>query len=135
MTDSRNPEKKLHIDEDWKEQVAREKQQAAHAQPDQPQPQAEQPTGQPLPPANLTFLASTLYLQGMVGLGLIPNPATNQPQRHLDQAKHAIDTLQMLQEKTEGNRTEDETRDMQTMLYELRMAYVSVAEQGGEKAD
>lgn len=61
-----------------------------------------------LPPPDLTFLASTLYLQAMVSLGMLPNPMSKEAKTHLPQAKHAIDTLQVLLEKTEGNRTPEE---------------------------
>ena len=141
-------ESKIIVDEDWKSQVQAEKEALRQVQEaetaeegqtaEQPGPSAEAAEGEPvgpMPPASLTFLCTTLATQAMVALGLIPNPLNQKSERQLDQAKHFIDTVQLLQEKTEGNRTEDETRDMQTMLYELRMAYVSVAEQGGEKAD
>jgi hypothetical protein len=44
-------------------------------------------------------------------------------------AKHQIDTLGILEEKTRGNLTEEEQRMMDTVLYEARMRYVSVASQ------
>jgi hypothetical protein len=123
-----NPEKKLIIDEDWKSQVEAEKEAARHAaEPEQPA--AAQPSGSPqgpLPPANLSFLISTLYLQGMMGMGLVPNPITNKPSVELLRAKHAIDMLAMLQEKTQGNRTQDETEDLDAALHELRLTFVGV---------
>ncbi len=134
MTDNtHDPEKKIFVDEDWKSKVQAEKEAAGQTQESQPDGPAEAPADAagPLPPPNLTFLASSLYLQGMVSLGLLPGPTSDKPQVNLPQAKHAIDTLQMLQEKTEGNRTEDETREIETMLHELRLSYVAVQQQGG----
>jgi hypothetical protein len=84
-----------------------------------------------LPPADLTFLVSTLYLQGAIGLGLLPNPVTQKAELQLDQAKHSIDMLAMLQQKTEGNRTPEESEDLEAALHELRMTFVSVSEQLG----
>ncbi len=132
-------EKKIIIDEDWKGKVQAEKEAAARKQqspesaPAESAP-AEPPSdaAEPLPPPNLTFLASSLYLQGMVSLGLLPGPTSDKPQVHLEHAKHTIDTLQMLQEKTEGNRTPDETKEMDTMLHELRLSYIAVQQQGGK---
>ncbi len=130
-----NEEKKIIIDEDWKSQVEAE-QEAARQQPETPAPETPAPepaesaakaTG-PLPPPNLGVLASGLYLQGMVSLGLLPSPSSDKPEMHLDQAKHAVDMLQVLYEKTEGNRTADETSEMDAMLHELRLAFVSVQE-------
>ena len=39
-------------------------------------------------------------------------------------AKHAIDTLEILQQKTEGNRTPEESDEIEAMLHQLRMAFV-----------
>ncbi len=147
-------EKKIIIDEDWKGKVQAEKEAAARKQqsaesapaesapaesapPESAPPEsapAKSPSdaAEPLPPPNLTFLASSLYLQGMVSLGLLPGPTSDKPQVHLEHAKHTIDTLQMLQEKTEGNRTPDETKEMDTMLHELRLSYIAVQQQGEE---
>jgi hypothetical protein len=123
----KTPEKKLFIDEDWKSQVEAEKGAPRHA--DEPAKAAEaQPSAAargPLPPADLMFLVSSLYLQGAIGLGLLPNPVNQKAQVQLDQAKHAIDMLTMLQQKTEGNRTPDESDDLEAALHELRLAYVS----------
>ena len=129
MCDESKPEeKKIIIDEDWKSRVEAEKDSAGREQETSSAGQAEsaEDSGAPLPPANLVFLASGLYLQGMVSLGLLPNPASDKPKLYLDQARHAVDTLQMLQEKTEGNRTPEESEELHRMLHELRMAYVSV---------
>jgi len=72
------------------------------------------------------LLASGLYLQGMIALGLLPTPTSDEPEVHLEQAKHTIDTLDMLKQKTEGNRTEQESAEMEHILHELRLAYVAV---------
>ena len=124
----KDDEKKIIVDEDWKSRVEAERE-AARPQPEEKAAEsarAEQPPPGPLPPPDLSFLASSLYLQAMVSLGLFPNPVSEKSEIHLDQAKHTIDTLQMLQEKTEGNRTENETAAIDTMLHELRLAFVGV---------
>ena len=63
-------------------------------------------------------------------LGLLPNPVTNKVEVQLDQAKHSIDLLTMLQQKTEGNRTPQESDELEAALHELRLTYVSVNEPG-----
>lgn len=130
-----NPEKKLIIDEDWKSQVEAEKEAAEcavqAAGPAEVRPSADE--NRPLPPADLTFLVSTLYLQGALALGLMPHPATNKPEVQLDQAKHAIDLLSVLQQKTEGNRTPEESSEIDAALHELRLTYVAVSGQHGTK--
>ena len=122
-TDSGENEKKLHIDEDWKSRVEAEK---AAGGEKQPEPSAEKRPPPPLPPPTLTFLASTLYLQGAVSLGLLPDPRSDKAEPQIDQARHAIDLLAMLQLKTEGNRTAEESAEIEGMLHQLRMAYVSL---------
>jgi hypothetical protein len=122
------PEKKIIIDEDWKSKVQAEKE--STEQPEQ-SPRAE--AAYPLPPADLTFLASTLYLQAMVSLGLLPHPMSDKPQVQIDQAKHSIDMLDVLYDKTAGNRTPEETAAMDHMLHELRMAYIAVNDAQAKK--
>jgi hypothetical protein len=118
-----NQEKKIIVDEDWKSQVETERAAAQEKQtPEQP---AASP--QPMPPANLTFLIGTLYLQGAVALGLLPNPVSEKSEVHPDEARHAIDLLDMLNEKTEGNRTPEETEELEAALHQLRLAFVSAA--------
>ncbi|MEN6556701.1 MAG: DUF1844 domain-containing protein [Thermoguttaceae bacterium] len=124
--DSQNPEKKIIVDEDWKTRVEAERE----AEKQEPGV-AESPAGGPqqkipMPPPTLSFLISTLYLQGAMALGALPNPVTKKAERRLDQAKHAIDLLAMLQEKTEGHRTPTESEELDSALYELRMAYVGI---------
>ena len=126
MNDEPTPEKKLVIDEDWKSQVEAEKEAARHAE--EPPKSAEPSAGArgPLPPADLGFLIGTLYIQGAMALGLLPNPMTKKADVQLDQAKHSIDLLTVLQQKTEGNRTPGETGELEATLHELRMAYITV---------
>jgi hypothetical protein len=168
---SDTPDKEIHIDEDWKTQVEREKEaakqaaaisdataQVAPAEPSsaeqaarqraaettgQSQPYAEpapekpapgrrvdQPHDYELPPASLAFLITTLGTQAMVALGDVPNPITGKIERQPKQAKHFIDTLSMLEEKTAGNRTPEESALLSSILHQLRMAYVSARETG-----
>jgi hypothetical protein len=51
---------------------------------------------------------------------------SGQPEAHLDEAKHFIDTLEMLEAKTAGNRTAEETQLLDNLLHELRMGYVQL---------
>ena len=131
MTEEPQDEKKIFVDEDWKSRIEAEKDAARKEQQAETAgqaPSASAPKG-PLPPPDLTFLAGSLYLQGLVSLGLLPHPASDKPEVHLEQAKHTIDTLQMLHEKTEGNRTAEETNEIDTMIHELRLSYVGVQQQ------
>jgi hypothetical protein len=126
IDETQQGEKKIIIDEDWKSQVQAEKEEAGQEKP----AHSEQKSApdEHLPPPTLTFLASSLYLQGAIALGLLPNPVSEKAGVQPNQARHAIDMLTMLQQKTEGNRTTDESEEIEYMLHQLRMAYVSVTQ-------
>ena len=81
---------------------------------------------QNIPPASFSFLVSTLGAQGAVALGMAPNPMTNKTEIQPELGKHAIDTLGILQEKTKGNLTADESQLLEAVLHQLRMAYLQV---------
>jgi hypothetical protein len=122
-----NPEKKIIIDEDWKSQVEREREAAGKGPGAEPKQAAGESPGVALPPANLSYLASSLSIQASVCLGLMPDPVSGKAEKNLPVARHLIDTLEVLQQKTEGNRTPEESEDIEAMLYQLRMAYVQVS--------
>ncbi|MGA2254117.1 MAG: DUF1844 domain-containing protein [Thermoguttaceae bacterium] len=123
---SENPEKKIIVDEDWKTQVEREREAALKGAGAEPTQTAGATPEIALPPANLTYLASSLSIQASIYLGLMPDPVSGKLEKDLRVAKHSIDMLEVLQQKTEGNRTPEETEDIEAMLHQLRMAYVQV---------
>ena len=84
-----------------------------------------------LPPADFSFLASSLYVQGMMSLGLTPGSLGKDApvEVKLDRAQHTVDTLDMLKEKTAGNLTTEEDQLIEGMLHQLRMAYVQIKEE------
>jgi Domain of unknown function (DUF1844) len=69
-------------------------------------------------------------------LGQIPNPQTGQGEVNLELAKMFIDQLAMIQEKTRGNLTNEETAVLRNTLSNLQMAFVEVSQQsrGGKPA-
>ncbi|HWC05915.1 MAG TPA: DUF1844 domain-containing protein [Gemmatimonadota bacterium] len=88
------------------------------------------PVGGPggVPKADLTSLLVMLYGDAMANLGQAPDPMTGRPHVDLDQARFAIDLLAMLQEKTGGNRTPDESAVLEEMLSTLRMGFVRLSQ-------
>jgi len=62
--------------------------------------------------------------QASIFLGDIPHPQTGKPAVNLEAAKLFIDQLEMIQEKTRGNLTADESRILSGILADLQMAYV-----------
>lgn len=85
------------------------------------------------PKADLTSLLVMLYGDAMANLGQAPDPVTGRPHVDLEQARFVIDLLAMLQEKTKGNRTPEESAVMEEMLGALRMGYVRLSQ--GRRAD
>jgi hypothetical protein len=96
-------------------------------------PRAEAEADPAMPPADLMFVASTFYMQALVALGVVPDPITRKPRLRPNQARHAIDSLQVLLDKTQGNRTAEESEAIDAMLHELRMAFVRVMQAANEK--
>jgi hypothetical protein len=123
-------EPKIIVDSDWKEQVAREREQAATTAADAVT-ETESDSSQehslpPPPPASFEVLVSMLFTQAMSLLGQMPDPASGQASINKPYAKHYIDTLEMLSEKTKGNLSDDESAMVTEALHALRMTYVNV---------
>jgi len=135
----------LHVDTDWKKQAQDEKRRLAEEEQKKAaaaapaasgasgaagarRPGAGGRAGRELPPASFASMVSTLVTQALFYLGELA-PQGGEPVVNLDMAKHQIDTLNILEEKTRGNLTEDERRALDNALYESRMRYVNVASQ------
>ena len=77
-----------------------------------------------MPPATFEFLIHTLFTQALMAFGRIPNPITNKAMKNIPTAKHFIDTLDMLEEKTRGNLASDERKLLEEIQHQLRTLYV-----------
>lgn len=115
-------QEKIVVDEEWKNRVQREKEEAARAKSEDDAAE-DDPV---LPPPTLTALAGSLSMQALAALGLLPDPLTGKTEVRLNRARHLIDTVNLLYEKTGANLTEEEKRALEEMLHELRLAYVQV---------
>jgi len=88
---------------------------------------AEDPSGKDLPAVDfLTFIFSLSH-SVLLHLGDAPDPVTGQREKNLSLARHNIDLLAVLQEKTRGNLTGDEERVLSQALLDCRMRFVEVA--------
>ena len=98
------------------------------------EPQAESPKKDekspppPLPEVNFNSLIFSLSSSALLHFGEIADPGTGEKNLDLPLAKHAIDTIAMLKEKTEGNLTEEEQKFIESILTDLRWRYVKAAE-------
>ncbi len=83
----------------------------------------------PVPEPSLTALIRMLAEQALLAMGT-PHPLLKeQPPADPAAARFLVDLLAVLKDRTEGNRTEGETRELEAVLYQLRMQVVGL-EQG-----
>ena len=57
-------------------------------------------------------------------MGKIKNPVTDQIEKNMEQAQLSIDLIDMLKEKTKGNRSPEEERFISGILQDLKLNYV-----------
>ena len=65
------------------------------------------------------------YTQGLVLLGETPNPYTKEKEEDIESVRHIIDLLSMIELKTKGNLSNEESQLLESVLYELRMKFMS----------
>lgn len=131
----------LQIDTDWKKQAQEEKKRLAEQSKERaaaatttagpsvsPSAARERQPGREMPAASLATLVQGVVTQALYYLGDLAVRG-GEPVVNLDMARHHIDTLAVLEEKTAGNLNEDEKKLVDSALYETRMRYVSVASQ------
>ncbi len=134
MTENENEQdkSKIIVDDDWKAQAKAEKEKLAaetEGSADAGPGEAGGPGGpRDLPRASLETLINSMATQVLMALGGYEDPQTKRRYVDLDLAKHFIDTLTVLEEKTKGNLTDDEKKLLDQRLYETRMQYVQVAQ-------
>lgn len=143
----------LHIDSDWKKQAQEEKKRLAE-QEAQRKTSTTGPAGvvssgpaaatapgaaraargagareaRQVPPASLQSLIQSIVTQALFYMGELAARG-GEPILDLDMARHHIDTLGLLEEKTRGNLTPEESQVLDTALYEVRMRFVNLASQ------
>jgi len=90
-----------------------------------PRPEAEE--GAPREPAgDFASIVRSLATTAYASLGLLTDPATEGRPRDPAVARQMIDWLDVLEQKTRGNLTFEESDFLSRVLYELRLAYVEV---------
>ena len=149
----------LHIDDDWKKQAQEEKKRLAEeaekrktsAAPAGPAgvipTQTAAPSGRPspsgrsggrsgreereMPQASFGTLVQSMVTQILLYIGDLAVRGS-EGMVNLDMAKHNLDTLTLLEEKTKGNLSAEEQEMLDNALYETRMRYISVASRYAE---
>ena len=81
-----------------------------------------------LPPADFSFLVNSLLFQAQMEMGLLRlGPDEENPEPNLVRARHVIDLLGVVEEKTRGNLSLEEQRLLENGLTELRFRYVQMS--------
>jgi hypothetical protein len=163
MTGSGEKNPDLFIDEGWKAQVEREREQLRHAETQQTAAGTTHPAGvhaseapelplssaadaqppldsqdaeselPPPPPASFQYLLTMLGSQALAAMGQL-GAFDNSNAPRLDYAKHFIDLLGVLEEKTRNNLTVEEASQLGGWLHDMRMMYVEFARRAAEKS-
>jgi len=121
MTESETP--KLHVDSDWKAQAHAEKERLAKQEAEKP----ARPGRDEMPPADFRSLVGVLASQAISGLGGMQDEQ-GRVMVDLMGSRFAIDLLGVIQEKTKGNLTPEEEKDLTEVLAELRTRFVQIAQ-------
>lgn len=80
-----------------------------------------------LPPVDFPTFVLSIGSSVLMHLGEAPELAGGEAVKDLAMAKHSIDILSMLEQKTKGNLNAAEAQLMETLLYDLRLRYVEAA--------
>ena len=121
LKDRRSFDEKGELKEEEKEQgkdQAEKKEEAEKTEPERG----------PLPEVNFNSLMFSLSSSALLHFGDIADPHTGETKKDLALAKHTIDTIAMLQEKTKGNLSEEEGKFLENMLTDLRWRYVKATQ-------
>jgi hypothetical protein len=104
-----------------------ESQPAASAPVDSPSAAAPASKAGGLPPVDFHTFVLSLGSSALIHLGDLERPEAGKAEKDLPMAKHTIDLLSMLQDKTKGNLSAEEAALLESLLYDLRLRYVSAA--------
>lgn len=96
--------------------------------------EAEEQPWMELPPVNFENFVLGLRNTALIHLGF-RDPETGKLIQNLALARHTIDTLGMIEEKTKGNLTAPEANLLENILYELRMSYLRADRLAKEEAE
>lgn len=124
MTEQENGDTgpRIIVDSDWKKDAAAEKERLAEEL-------REAEAGDQLPDPSLLELVNMIVMQASISLGGYKSPEGQVLPPDIALAKHYIDLLDLLKNKTEGHRTSEETQIIDSVSHELRMHFVHVTSQ------
>jgi len=122
------------VDESWKESINVEKDGKEYIKKDEKK--GERKTGEKEKkdkknektnekvPLKFSSFVTSIGMQALLHMGDIPNPMTQKKEVNLEAAAEIIDILAILQDKTKGNLDNEESKLLNSLLYDLQLAYV-----------
>ena len=126
MANEEKKEKKIIVDDDWKAQAQKEKEELAAKEETEKETTATDKERQPLPEANFPGLVSMLATQAFFAMGVLrPEEYKDQP-ADMEMAKFNIDMITVIEEKTKDNLTKEESDFLTNTLQQLRMTFVKL---------
>lgn len=127
--EKKEDEKKIIVDEDWKQQAQKEKEVLAAQEEPKEKAQNQKARRGPLPEGDFAALVSMLVTQALFALGLleVESHEGQKKEPDLEMAKYNIDMLETIEEKTKGNLSEEEKKVLESTLSQVRMAYVKIS--------
>lgn len=102
------------IDEEWDLRAQADRENVAEQNKDNPT----------LPDASFMLLLAGTATQAYIQLGEIENPLTKTNEQNLGQAKYTINTIKIIEDITKGNISEEESKYMENLIYDLRSKYL-----------
>ena len=90
---------------------------------------------EPAPQASFSTLVTVIAAQTIAALGEGATEEGDKPKVRIELARYHIDTLAILQEKTQGHLSEEEAALLEQYLHQLRMLYVSLQQKDGPPAE
>ncbi len=133
---------KIQIDSDWKAEAQKEKERLTKVEVEKAKSQpaargragasgaaGEEGSAAPgeLPPADFRTIVSMLAQQAIMGLGVMADRKTGGVIVDLEGSRFAIDLLDVMEQKTKGNLTQEEADELKQILADLRTRFVQVA--------
>jgi hypothetical protein len=112
------------VDSDWKARAEADRAKLREKLESERERERERDADRELPPASLMTIISTFATQAMIALGEAEIPGAEGRAVDLEAARFAIDSLDVLREKTAGNLEEYEERTLADVLQNLRLRFV-----------
>ena len=114
---------KRSFDEEGDLKDEKDNQEAPPEEPEEKEEKTES-ANPPLPEVNFSSLIFSLSSSALLHLGEIDDPQTGEKREDLPMAKHSIDIISMLKDKTKGNLDDEEQKFIDSILTDLRLRYV-----------